>query len=268
MQPNCSVVTRNNVTIHGSGSTVIMLAHGFGCDQQMWCHLLPYLVEKYKVVLFDYVGCGASDYSAYDNNRYATLDGYAQDVLDICEALNLDDVIFIGHSVSSMIGMHAAIQSPHIFSKLVMVCPSPCFLNFPPDYMGGFDKADLEELLNLMDKNYVGWANYLAPLVMGQDNSADLIQELETSFCSTDPKFAKPFAKTTFFSDDRAQLAKLTLPTLILQSKHDNLASTNVGEYMNNAIPDAKMHIVDAYGHCLHMTNPATVFTLFEDFAA
>lgn len=268
MQLSGSVLARNNVTIHGSGTTVIMLAHGFGCDQKMWRYLIPYLLEEYKVVLFDYVGCGASDYSAYDNNRYSTLDGYAQDVLDICEALKLENVIFIGHSVSSMIGMRAAIQSPHIFSKLAMVCPSPCFLNFPPDYEGGFEKEDLEELINLMDKNYVGWVNYLAPLVMGQDNNADLIQELERSFCSTDPKYAKPFAKTTFFSDDRSQLPKLMLPTLILQSKHDNLASTNVGEYINNAIPSAKMHIVDAYGHCLHMTNPATVFTLFKDFVA
>lgn len=266
MQLSGSVLARNNVTIHGSGTTVIMLAHGFGCDQKMWRYLIPYLLEEYKVVLFDYVGCGASDYSAYDNNRYSTLDGYAQDVLDICEALKLENVIFIGHSVSSMIGMRAAIQSPHIFSKLAMVCPSPCFLNFPPDYEGGFEKEDLEELINLMDKNYVGWANYLAPLVMGQDSDANLTQELETSFCSTDPRYAKPFAKATFFSDDRALLPKLTLPTLILQSKHDNLASTAVGNYMNQIIPNAQLEIVDAHGHCLHMTNPLTVSSIVQEF--
>jgi len=268
MEPSHSVVARNNVTINGSGSTVLMLAHGFGCDQNMWRHLLPYFDEQYTVILFDYVGCGASDYSAYDKDRYSSLTGYAQDVLEICEALSLKDVTFIGHSVSSMIGMHAAIQSPHIFSKLAMICPSPCFLNFPPEYEGGFDKEDLEELINLMDKNYVGWANYLAPLVMGQATDAALTQELETSFCSTDPKYAKPFAKATFFSDDRAMLAKLSLPTLILQSKHDNLASTAVGEYMAQFIPNSQLEVVDAHGHCLHMTNPSIVFSYLREFVS
>lgn len=268
MQPSHNVEARNNVTIHGSGDKVIMLAHGFGCDQKMWRHLLPYLDKQYKVILFDYVGCGSSDYSAYNKQRYSTLKGYAQDVLDICEALSLEDVIFVGHSVSSMIGMHAAIQSPHIFSKLAMICPSPCFLNLPPEYEGGFDKEDLEELINLMDKNYVGWANYLAPLVMGQDNDAALTQELETSFCSTDPKYAKPFAKATFFADDRAMLSKLSLPTLIVQSKHDNLASTAVGEYMNQIIPNSQLKIVDAHGHCLHMTNPAIVSSIVREFVS
>jgi sigma-B regulation protein RsbQ len=164
--------------------------------------------------------------------------------------------------------MHAAIQSPDTFSKLTMICPSPCFLNFPPDYEGGFEKEDLEELINLMDKNYVGWANYLVPLVMGQDSDASLTQELETSFCSTDPKYAKPFAKATFFGDDRALLSKLTLPTLILQSKHDNLASTAVGNYMNQIIPNAQLEIVDAHGHCLHMTNPLTVSSIVQEFVS
>lgn len=268
MQTVQSVVVRNNVKIYGSGSTVIMLAHGFGCDQTMWRHLLPYLDDKYTVILFDYVGCGASDYTAYDKVRYSSLTGYAQDILDICEALKLTKVNFIGHSVSSMIGMHAAIQSPDVFSKLAMICPSPCFLNFPPDYEGGFEKEDLEELINLMDKNYVGWANYLAPLVMGQDSNADLTKELETSFCSTDPKYAKPFAKATFFADDRALLSKLTLPTLILQSKHDNLASTAVGNYMNQIIPNAQLKIVDAHGHCLHMTNPLIVSSIVQEFVS
>jgi len=268
MQTAQSVVVRNNVKIYGSGSTVIMLAHGFGCDQTMWRHLLPYLDDKYTVILFDYVGCGASDYTAYDKVRYSSLTGYAQDVLDICEAMKLTKVNFIGHSVSSMIGMHAAIQSPDVFSKLAMICPSPCFLNFPPDYEGGFEKEDLEELINLMDKNYVGWANYLAPLVMGQDSNADLTKELETSFCSTDPKYAKPFAKATFFADDRALLSKLTLPTLILQSKHDNLASPAVGNYMNQIIPNAQLKIVDAHGHCLHMTNPMIVSSIVQEFVS
>ncbi|WP_232023436.1 alpha/beta fold hydrolase [Thiomicrorhabdus aquaedulcis] len=190
---------RNNVNFIGKGSQILMLAHGFGCDQQMWRYLSPLLANEYQLVLFDYVGCGKSDYTAFDQTRYNALAGYAQDVLDICQAFELKDIIFVGHSVSGTIGMLAAIQNPEFFSKMVMVCPSPCFLNFPPEYMGGFEQQDLEELINLMDKNYIGWANFLAPLVMGQKNDSRLIKELENSFCSTDPNFAKFFAKATFF---------------------------------------------------------------------
>lgn len=243
-----------------------MLAHGFGCDQNMWRFLTPMLKNDFKVVLFDYVGCGRSDYSFYQKNRYSTLKGYAQDVIEICSELVLSDVIFVGHSVSSMIGMHAAIEYPALFSKLIMVCPSPCFLNLPPAYMGGFDKEDLEELINLMDKNYIGWASYLAPLVMGQKNDSAYIEELENSFCSTDPKYAKPFAKATFFSDDRSSLSQLSVPSLILQSSQDNLASEEIGQYMDEHIPDSQLHILKANGHCLHMTNPVQVFDALMRF--
>ncbi|WP_318013643.1 alpha/beta fold hydrolase [Marinomonas sargassi] len=243
-----------------------MLAHGFGCDQNMWRFMLPSLTSDYKVVLFDYVGCGQSDTSAFDRKRYQTLDGYAQDVLDICGELKLQNIVFVGHSVSSIIGMHAALKSPEIFSKIVMVSPSPCFLNLPPDYFGGFEKDDLEELLNLMDKNYIGWANYLAPLVMGQNNNPELIRELDDSFCSTDPNYAKPFAKATFFSDDRAALSKLDTPTMILQSSDDNLASIEIGEYMNKQIPNSTLEVIKAQGHCLHMTEPNTVFQAIKNF--
>jgi sigma-B regulation protein RsbQ len=250
---------RNNVKVIGHGQTTIMLAHGFGCDQNMWRFMSPLLENDYQLVLFDYVGCGQSDYSKFDIQRYSTLDGYAQDIIEICEELKLQEIIFIGHSVSSIIGMHAAIQSPTLFSKLVMVCPSPCFLNFPPDYFGGFEREDLEELISLMDKNYIGWAHYLAPLVMGQKNQPEFIEELETSFCSTDPNYAKPFAKATFFSDDRLALKKLTLPSLILQSSDDNLASIEVGRYMNKHLQHSKFEIIDSHGHCLHMTDPHEV---------
>ena len=260
------ITKRNNINILGKGSKTIMLAHGFGCDQKMWRFLTPMLENDFKVILFDYVGCGQSDYSFYEKNRYSTLKGYAQDVIEICSELAVSDVIFVGHSVSSMIGMHAAIQSPTLFSKLVMVCPSPCFLNFPPAYMGGFDKEDLEELINLMDKNYIGWASYLAPLVMGQKNDSSYIEELENSFCSTDPKYAKPFAKATFFSDDRSFLSQLSVLTLILQSSHDNLASKEIGQYMDAHIPNSQLQILEANGHCLHMTSPEQVFDALMRF--
>jgi sigma-B regulation protein RsbQ len=261
-----NILERNNVKVIGKGETTLMLGHGFGCDQHMWRFMLPLLESNYKIVLFDYVGCGQSDVSAFDKKRYQTLEGYAQDIIEICDELQLQEVVFIGHSVSSMIGMLAAIQVRTIFSKMVMICPSPCFLNFPPEYFGGFEKDDLEELINLMDKNYIGWANYLAPLVMGQNNRTELINELEDSFCSTDPNYAKPFAKATFFSDDREALTKLHLPTMILQSFDDNLASVNVGKYMHSKIPNAELKVIDSQGHCLHMTAPETVFNAIKRF--
>ena len=221
--------------------------------------MTPLLEDKYKIVLFDYVGCGKSDLTAYSKERYANLAGYAQDVIEICQDLNLTNVIFVGHSVSSIIGCHAAIIQPELFKSLVMVCPSPCFLNFPPDYIGGFEKDDLQELLNLMDKNYIGWANYLAPLVMGQNSEPKLISELELSFCSTDPKFAKPFAEATFFSDDRETLSQVNIPSLILQSTEDNLASVAVGEFIHNQMSQSTFAVIEAHGHCLHMTNPEEI---------
>lgn len=261
-----NILKRNNVQVTGSGDVTLMLAHGFGCDQNMWRFLQPMLENRYKIVLFDYLGCGQSDASAFDKQRYQSLDGYAQDVIEICEELNLENVVFVGHSVSCIIGSIAATRSPNIFEKIVMVCPSPCFLNFPPDYYGGFEKDDLEELINLMDKNYIGWASYLAPLVMGQTNKTELIEELQNSFCSTDPRYAKPFAKATFFADDRETITKLKLPTLILQSKNDNLASVEVGLYMHKAIPNSTLDVIDAFGHCLHMTEPGVVCEKIEQF--
>jgi sigma-B regulation protein RsbQ len=261
-----NIQERNNVKIIGDGDTTLMLAHGFGCDQNMWRFIQPLLTPNYKLVLFDYVGCGQSDPAAFNKQRYQSLNGYAQDVIEICDELSLKDIVFIGHSVSSIIGMLASIKSPALFRKIVMICPSPCFLNFPPHYFGGFDKDDLEELIDLMDKNYIGWANYLAPLVMGQTNKPELINELSESFCSTDPNYAKPFAKATFFSDDRERLQKLTLPTLILQSKQDNLASVEIGEYMHEKMPNSTLEVIDSHGHCLHMTDPETVFHLINTF--
>lgn len=250
---------RNNVNILGNGNKTLMLAHGFGCDQNMWRHLTPLLEEHFKIVLFDYVGCGKSDLSTFDKERYSSLQGYAQDIIEICQELELSDVTLVGHSVSSIIGSYASIKDSAYFSDIIMICPSPCFLNVPPDYMGGFEKEDLEELLNLMDKNYIGWASYLAPLVMGQDSSSEMIKELENSFCSTDPNYAKPFANTTFFSDDRNILSQINIPSLIMQSSDDNLASVEIGQYMHEHIKNSKLEIIHAHGHCLHMTNPKKV---------
>jgi sigma-B regulation protein RsbQ len=260
------VTKKNNVTILGRGEKTLLLAHGFGCDQKMWRFMLPALTPHYKVVLFDYVGSGKSDLSYYDQARYSSLEGYAEDVLDVCEALNLQDVTFVGHSVSSMIGLIASVQKPDLFSQLVMICPSPCFLNFKPDYVGGFEKADLEELIDLMDKNYIGWANYLAPLVMGSNHSEKLVGELSGSFCSTDPIIAKNFAKATFFSDYRHLLNMSKHPVLIFQSSQDALASTDVGDYMVKQLPKALLQLIEAEGHCLHMTHPDIINQALREY--
>jgi sigma-B regulation protein RsbQ len=260
------IFDRNNVNIIGTGEKTLLLAHGFGCDQKMWRFMLPALIPHYKVVLFDYVGSGNSDLANYDQARYSSLEGYSKDVLEICEALDLQNVTFVGHSVSNMIGLIASIQQPKFFSSLVMVCPSPCFLNFEPDYIGGFERSDLDELFNLMDKNYIGWANYLAPLVIGASHSEKLIGELSGSFCSTDPIIAKAFAKATFFSDYRYLLKEAKHPALIFQSSQDSLASTDIGEYMLKQLPHAQLKLIEAEGHCLHMTYPDIINQGLRDY--
>ena len=251
-----SVVLSNNVKVIGpKGAPTLMLAHGFGCDQNMWRFMLPTLEKHYQVVLFDYVGSGKSLLTKFSKEKYSALEGYAQDIQDIINELKFTDVTIIGHSVSSTIASIASIAMPNIIKKIIMVCPSPCFLNCPPDYKGGFERNDLEELIGLMDKNYIGWANYLAPLVMGTSQSQELIGELSGSFCSTDPVVAKSFANATFFSDYRHILQDIKCSVLILQSSSDALANVSVGEYMASRIPQSQMVVIKAEGHCLHMTD-------------
>lgn len=260
------IITRNKVTVVGNGHKTLVMAHGFGCDQNMWRFLVPLLSNTYTLVLFDYVGSGMSDVSQYDREKYSTLEGYAQDIIDVCESMDLKEVTLVGHSVSSIIGLLASIKRPELFSEIVMICPSPCFLNMSADYMGGFEKEDLEELLNLMDKNYIGWANYLAPLVMGTNNSEILTSELSRSFCSTDPLVAKTFARATFFSDFRHILKDAKHPVLIFQSQEDALASPNIGEFIGEQIPVSELHVINAQGHCLHMTHPNEISRLITDY--
>ncbi|WP_447554361.1 alpha/beta fold hydrolase [Vreelandella sp. EE22] len=259
MLTKAAVTARNNITVVGEGAKTVMLAHGFGCDQRVWQHILPALKAHYTVVLFDYVGSGQSQLAAFDTIRYATLQGYAQDVVEICEALDLRQVHFVGHSVSATIGQLAALARPERFASQLMVCPSPCFLNIPPDYYGGFERADLEELLALMDRNYLGWANYLVPLALGPESSEQLIGELSDSFCSTDPVVAKAFAKATFFSDYRTLLPQLEHPALVLQSQVDSLANPRVGRYMHAHMPHSTLRELPSVGHCIHMTHPEIV---------
>ncbi|WP_421850828.1 alpha/beta fold hydrolase [Marinomonas sp.] len=269
------IMQRNNIKLVGTGKKTIILAHGFGCNQNMWRFMLPFLEKNYQVLLFDYVGSGNSDFSAYEADRYQHLEGYALDIIEICDALALEDTIFVGHSVSSTIGWIAAQQRPELFSKMVAICPSPCFLNLGEDYQGGFAKQDLEGLIQLMDKDYIGWGNYLAPMVMGSDlspigpsmsESDALVHELLTSFCSTDVTYSKPFAEATFFSDYRELLPQISHPCLILQSSNDALVAVSVGEYTQSKLQNAKLDIIEGNGHCLHMTHPIHVLDSMQAF--
>jgi len=251
-----SVLERNNVAVSGRAEgQALVFAHGFGCDQHMWRYVAPRFEADFRVVLFDYVGAGGSDLSAYDPIRYGSLEGYAADVLEICRALDLRDVIFVGHSVSSMIGVLAAIEEPDRFAKLVLVCPSPRYTN-APSYVGGFDEADIAELLDSLESNYLGWSSEMAPLIMGNPERPELGTELTASFCRTDPAIARRFAEVTFLSDNRADLSRLTTPTLVLQCSNDVIAPMSVGEYVHAAITGSSLVVLQATGHCPNLSAP------------
>ncbi|SNT37388.1 sigma-B regulation protein RsbQ [Noviherbaspirillum humi] len=249
------IAQRNNVTILGQGSQVMVFAHGFGCDQNMWRYVIPAFLEGYKVVLFDHVGAGHSDLSQFDPVKYGTLHGYAKDVLDICRLAGGRDIIFVGHSVSALIGILAAIEAPEMFSRLILVGPSPCYIN-DGDYIGGFERANIEELLEFMDGNYLGWSSAMAPAIMGNPDRPSLASELENSFCRTDPEIAKHFARTTFLSDHRADLDKLTVPSLILQCSADVIAPQAVGEYLHRQLANSTLVLMKATGHCPNLSAP------------
>ena len=251
-----SVLARNHVRVSGQpDGRSILFAHGFGCDQNMWRFVAPAFEADHRVILFDYVGGGGSDIGAYDPARYATLDGYASDVVEIAEALDLQDAIFVGHSVSSMVGILAAKRRPGRFGKLVLVGPSPRYID-DEGYTGGFAREDIDELLESMGANFLGWSSAMAPAIMGNPDRPELGEELTESFCRTDPDVAARFARATFLSDNRADLASVDLPTLILQCSDDVIAPTVVGEYVHARIAGSKFVQLEATGHCPNLSAP------------
>jgi sigma-B regulation protein RsbQ len=251
-----NVTTRNNVRITGNGTTPMLFAHGFGCDQNMWRLVAPSFEASHRVVLFDHVGAGRSDLGAYDRNKYGTLDGYAADVVELCQALALTDVVFVGHSVSAMIGVLAAAREPSLFKALVLVAPSPRYLDDEDGYTGGFSRQDIEELLTALDSNYLGWSSSMAPVIMGNPDRPELSGELENSFCRTDPEIAGHFARVTFLSDNRIDLAAVRLPTLILQCSADVIAPPAVGEFIRSSIAGSELVMLQATGHCPNLSAP------------
>ena len=260
------ILVRNNVRVFGKGTQPMLFAHGFGCDQNMWRFVTPAFEENYQIILFDYVGSGKSDLQAYSAERYGGLEGYAQDVLDICAALELTDVIYVGHSVSGVIGMLASIREPERFERLILIGPSPCYINDPPAYVGGFERADITGLLDVMEKNYIGWANFLAPVVMKNQERPELTRELEESFCSTDPKIARRFAEATFFSDNRSDLPRVTIPSLIMQCSEDAIAPLDVGDYLHRHLPRSTLRVMEATGHCPHMSHPDETIRIIKEY--
>jgi sigma-B regulation protein RsbQ len=250
-----SIVRRNNVQVTGSGDNTLIFSHGFGCDQNMWRFVTPAFERDYRVVLFDHVGAGKSDLSQYKRPKYDSLQGYADDVIEIIDSTGVEPVTFIGHSVSAIIGALAAIQRPEKFKRLVMIGPSPCYINID-GYAGGFSRADIDGLLDLLENNHLGWSSTMAPVIMGNSDRPELTAELNESFCRTDPEIMNQFARVTFLSDNRDDLPSLNTPTLILQCSQDLIAPHHVGEFVHRHVARSHLVTLQATGHCPHLSAP------------
>jgi sigma-B regulation protein RsbQ len=263
-----SALRRNNVTVEGNpDGPPMVFAHGFGCDQNMWRFVWPAFADEHRIVLFDHVGAGGSDWSAFDPHRYASLEGYAQDVVEICDELDLTGVVFVGHSVSAMIGVLAAAARPERFRRLVLVGPSPRYID-DDGYVGGFTREDIDDLLASLESNYLGWSSTMAPVIMGNADRPELGEELTNSFCQADPEIAARFARTTFLSDNREDLGKVSVPSLVLQCREDAIAPQAVGAYVHERIPASELVILDATGHCPNLSAPGATVSAMKDFLA
>lgn len=259
------VLQRHNVNVTGSGRRAMVFAHGFGCDQNMWRFVAPAFEKDFRIILFDHIGAGGSDLSAYDPVKYGTLAGYADDVVELCRALEVRHGVFVGHSVSAMIGVLAAKKAPELFDELVLVGPSPRYID-DQDYVGGFTEAQVNELLDFLDSNHMGWSQAMAPVIMGNAERPELGQELTNSFCRTDPDIAKRFARATFLSDNRTDLDHVAARTLVLQCSDDVIAPRVVGEYVHGKIPNSKLVLLEATGHCPNLSAPSEVIAAIRAF--
>jgi sigma-B regulation protein RsbQ len=260
-----SALQRNNVQVSGEGERVLVFAHGFGCDQSMWRLVTPSFEDSFRIVLFDHVGAGRSDLSAFSQTKYASLQGYADDLIEIVEELGIQGAVFVGHSVSAMIGALASIQVPDLFSALVMVGPSPRYIN-DAHYVGGFTAAQIEELLEFLDSNHLGWSAAMAPTIMGNPDRPALSEELTNSFCRTDPEIAKHFARTLFTADNRSDLPKVPVRSLILQCSNDVIAPVAVGQFVHRHVPNSQFVQLRATGHCPNLSAPGETAAAIRAF--
>ncbi|MBT9395219.1 alpha/beta hydrolase [Hymenobacter sp. NST-14] len=258
---------RNNVHVLGTGPRTLLFVNGFGCDQTIWRYITPALSGHFQLVLFDHVGAGLSDLTAYEPDKYASLQGYAEDVLAICRELELAQVTLVGHSVGAMIGMLAAIQAPDLFEQLLLLCPSPCYLN-ESGYQGGFERQDIQDMLSFMEQDFVGWADEFAPFLMGNPDRPSLASELMHSFCQNDPDIAKRFARVTFLSDNRADVSRCHTPCLLVQCAQDLIAPPEVGSFLASALPVARLVTLPVSGHCPHVSAPTETLEAMESFMA
>jgi sigma-B regulation protein RsbQ len=259
------VIKQFNVKLSGHGDKVLVFAHGFGCDQYVWKQVAPAFEMKYRVVLFDYIGAGKSDKSAYSAERYSSLHGYKEDLLNLCDTLQLENIVFVGHSVSSMIGALAAIERPDLMESLIMIGPSPYFLN-EKGYEGGFEKAEIDGMLEMMEVDFENWAQFLAPVIMQNEERPHLAEEFERVLCSNDPVIARHFAEATFLADVRAELEQVTVPTLILQTKEDAIAPVAVGEYVHSQIPKSEFALMEATGHNPHISHAEETIAKIQEY--
>lgn len=260
-----NVIKRNNINILGNGEKTLLFIHGYGCDQTMWRLITPAFIETHKIILIDLVGCGRSDNESYDYDKYDSLDGYTNDLIEICHELGLKDITLIGHSISANISMLASIAQPKLFKELVLVCPSPKFIN-EDNYIGGFEQADIDELIETVESNYLGWSKAIAPVIMGNPDKPELSTELEESFCDNNPEIAKHFAKVTFLCDNRDDLEKVKTKTHIIECKEDNLVPIEVGHYIQSKIEGSNLSILNTNGHCPHLSNPTGTIELIHEF--
>ena len=257
------VLKRNNVKVFGKGDQALLFSHGFGCDQNMWRFITANFVTDYQIIVFDHVGAGHSDLLAYDRVKYDSLSGYANDLLDICQELNLTHATLIGHSVGAMIGILSAIRQPEHFHKLILIGPSPCYLQ-QEQYYSSFTYKDVEEMLNYMETDYVNWSVTFAEFIMGSTPYPSLIEEMANSFCNTNPEIAKHFARVSFLSDHRSDLTHVKTKTYILQCSDDMIAPEEVGQFMNQKIEGSTLIHLQATGHCPNLSAPLETNAIIE----
>lgn len=260
-----TTVERNHVIQFGKGIQPMIFAHGYGCDQKMWRFITPEFEDNYKIILFDHTGSGNSDETAYDFEKYNSLSGYALDIIEICDELKISNIIFIGHSVSCMIGLLASIQRPELFEKLILIGPSPCYINYE-DYFGGFSREDIEDMVDTLESNYLGWSSHITPIISGHPEKPEYSKELHNSFCRMNPEIAKHFAKVTFLGDNREDLVKVSVPVQIIQSNPDVISNVEVGKFVHEKIQNSIYTQIEVPGHIPQLTNPSATINAIRKF--